>query len=52
MEPTPPHRSLVTRTEILPPGAGSTTAPATLRAYNYVRRAGLVRESPAGVLDL
>jgi hypothetical protein len=24
MEPTPPHRSLVTRTEILPPGAGST----------------------------
>ena len=28
MEPTPPHRSLVTRAEILPPGAGSTTAPA------------------------
>src|ERR1700710_1967978 len=28
MEPTPPHRSLVTRTEILPLAAGSTTAPA------------------------
>src|ERR1700710_1801211 len=28
MEPTPPHRSLITRPEILPPAAGSTTAPA------------------------
>jgi integrase len=27
MEPTSPHRRLVARTEILPPGAGSTTAP-------------------------
>ena len=26
MEPTPPHRSPVTHPEILPPGAGSTTA--------------------------